>query len=80
MECFFCFIEYLEFLSGGKFWSVFAAGALSSIAASAWSGGETITDNGNYTMSMTKHAGLGAGTGDFGMIALGTVSGVLVQL
>ena len=62
-------------ISGGKFWSGFAAGALSSIAASAWSGGDTITDNGNYTMSITKHAGLGAGTGDLGMIAFGTVSG-----
>ena len=62
-------------ISGGEFWSGFAAGALSSIAASAWSGGDTITDNGNYTMSMTKHAGLGAGTGDLGMIAFGTVSG-----
>lgn len=62
-------------ISGGKFWSGFAAGALSSIAASVWSGGETITDNGNYTMSITKHAGLGAGTGNLGMIAFGTVSG-----
>ncbi|MFB9109796.1 hypothetical protein [Flavobacterium gyeonganense] len=62
-------------ISGGKFWSGFAAGALSSIASSAWSGGDTITDNGNYTMSLTKHAGLGAGTGDLGMIAFGTVSG-----
>ncbi|TQM39469.1 hypothetical protein BC670_0267 [Flavobacterium branchiophilum] len=62
-------------VNGGSFWNGFAAGALSSIASSAWSGGETITDNGNYTMSMTKHAGLGAGTGDIGTIAFGTLSG-----
>jgi RHS repeat-associated protein len=63
---------------GGNFWSGFAAGALSSIAASAWSGGDTISDNGDCTMSLTKHNGLGAGLGmdnNLGMVAFGTVVG-----
>ncbi|PXY39074.1 hypothetical protein DMB65_19545 [Flavobacterium cheongpyeongense] len=53
-------------ISGGKFWSGFAAGALSSIAASAWSGGGP---NSNY-----HGAGNFASSGA-GMIAFGTVSG-----
>jgi RHS repeat-associated protein len=53
-------------ISGGKFWSGFAAGALSSIAASAWSGGGS---NSNY-----HGAGNFASSGA-GMIAFGTVSG-----
>lgn len=53
-------------ISGGKFWSGFASGALSSIAASAWSGGGP---NSNY-----HGAGSFAKSGA-GMIAFGTVSG-----
>lgn len=53
-------------ISGGKFWSGFAAGALSSIAASAWSGGGATS---NY-----HGAGNFANSG-VGMIAFGTVSG-----
>ncbi|OOV20660.1 RHS repeat-associated core domain-containing protein [Flavobacterium sp. LM4] len=53
-------------ISGGKFWSGFASGALSSIAASAWSGGGS---NSNY-----HGAGNFASSGA-GMIAFGTVSG-----
>ncbi|KAF2515009.1 hypothetical protein EYY60_02830 [Flavobacterium zhairuonense] len=62
-------------ISGGKFWSGFAAGALSSIAASAWSGGTTTTKYCDGVKGTVTHAGLGKGTGDIGMIAFGTVSG-----
>ncbi|MFW0737005.1 hypothetical protein [Flavobacterium sp. T12S277] len=61
-------------ISGGKFWGCFTTGILCSIASSMWGGGDTVTDNGNYTMSLTKYAGLRAGTGDLGMIDFGTVS------
>ncbi|MFB9109791.1 hypothetical protein ACFFVK_14485, partial [Flavobacterium gyeonganense] len=68
-------------ISGGKFWSGFASGALSSIAASAWSGGSTETtgfskeNNWAYGAKTITHEGIGSGTGTFGMIAFGTVSG-----
>ncbi|MFB3386619.1 RHS repeat-associated core domain-containing protein [Flavobacterium sp. LAR06] len=68
-------------ISGGKFWSGFAAGALSSIAASAWSGGKTETtgfskeNNWAYGSKTIVHKGIGGGTGAVGMIAFGTVSG-----
>ncbi|REG97997.1 RHS repeat-associated core domain-containing protein [Flavobacterium aquicola] len=53
-------------ISGGKFWSGFAAGALSSIASSAWQGGGSTS---NY-----HGAGSFANSGG-GMIAFGTVAG-----
>ena len=53
-------------ISGGKFWSGFAAGALSSIASSAWQGGGPTS---NY-----HGAGNFAKSG-VGMVAFGTVSG-----
>ncbi len=53
-------------VSGGKFWSGFASGAISSIAASAWSGGGSTS---NY-----HGAGNFAKSG-VGMISFGTVSG-----
>jgi hypothetical protein len=68
-------------ISGGKFWSGFAAGALSSIASSAWGGGTTETEgfsaknNWAFGAKTIHHAGLGAGTGTVGMIAFGTVAG-----
>ncbi len=68
-------------ISGGKFWSGFAAGALSSIASSAWGGGTTKTEgfsaenNWAYGVKTIHHAGLGAGTGTAGMIAFGTIVG-----
>lgn len=64
-------------ISGGKFWSGFAAGALSSIAASAWSGGSSMDGLGKnaHAIAGTGMKGIGAGTGDLGMIAFGTVSG-----
>lgn len=55
--------------------------ALSSIAASAWSGGTTETtgfsqeNNWAYGAKTITHAGIGEGTGTVGMIAFGTVSG-----
>ena len=50
-------------ISGGKFWSGFAAGALSSIASSVWSGGTTQTEgfsaenNWAYGAKTIHHAG-----------------------
>lgn len=50
-------------ISGGKFWSGFAAGALSSIASSAWGGGTTKTEgfsaenNWAYGAKTINHAG-----------------------
>ncbi len=53
-------------VSGGKFWSGFAAGAISSIVASAWGGGNA-----------NQWQGLGGNFAhsDLGTIAFGTVSG-----
>ncbi|WP_163408693.1 T6SS effector amidase Tae4 family protein [Flavobacterium ajazii] len=48
---------------------------MSSIASSAWSGGTTTTEYCDGVTGTVSHAGLGAGTGDLGMIAFGTVSG-----
>ena len=53
-------------ISGGKFWSGFASGALSSVAASAWSGGGST--------SSYHGAGSFAESG-VGMISFGTVAG-----
>lgn len=74
-------------ISGGKFWSGFAAGALSSIASSAWSGGTTtdthfqansgLTD-GHFVTDTFSHQGLSGALGmnnAVGMIAFGTVAG-----
>ncbi|WP_278011728.1 hypothetical protein [Flavobacterium gyeonganense] len=74
-------------ISGGKFWSGFASGALSSIAASAWSGGSTTETNFETNSSLTEghfvtttyaHQGISGAIGAnnvAGMIAFGTVSG-----
>lgn len=64
-------------VSGGKFWSGFAAGALSSIASSVWSGGSSMDGYGKgaHAIADTGMKGIGAGTGNLGMIAFGTVSG-----
>lgn len=68
-------------IQGGNFWTGFAAGALSSIASSVWSGGTTETtgfsqeNNWAYGAKTITHNGLGAGTGTVGMIAFGTVAG-----
>lgn len=64
-------------ISGGKFWSGFAAGALSSIASSAWSGGMS-SDTVDDVTTETMHKGLSGATGmnnGFGTIAFGTVTG-----
>jgi len=64
-------------ISGGKFWSGFAAGALSSVASSVWSGGSSMDGYGKnaHAIAGTGMRGIGAGTGNLGMIAFGTVSG-----
>lgn len=61
-------------VSGGKFWSGFAAGAISSIASSVWRGGSSFDGEGN-AIANSGMKGIGSGTGDLGMIAFGTVSG-----
>lgn len=64
-------------ISGGKFWSGFAAGALSSIASSAWGGGMSTETVDNVTTE-TMHHGISGAVGmsnGFGTIAFGTVSG-----
>jgi RHS repeat-associated protein len=70
-------------VTGGSFWSGFAAGAISSIASSVWSGGETTTTKfesnsglteGHFVTETITHEGIGFG-GKAGMIAFGTVMG-----
>ena len=63
--------------SGGKFWAGFAAGAVSSIAASFWQGGDSFRhfENTDVTLPTFAHAGIGAGTGAVGTIAFGTIMG-----
>lgn len=71
-------------VQGGNFWQGFAAGAISSIASSAWQGGSTTEsgffkdNNWAYGTKETTHQGIGGflgakGTG--GMIAFGTIMG-----
>lgn len=65
--------------NGDKFINGFSSGAISSVAASLWQGGDHIVDKGNYTMTRTNWGGLGgnfAGTGA-GTIFFGTISGGL---
>ena len=68
-------------VQGGNFWQGFAAGALSSVASSAWQGGSTTTEgfsqenNWAWGTKTISHAGLGAGTGTFGLVAFGTLAG-----
>lgn len=60
---------------GGKFWTGFASGAISSLVSSAWTGGEHVRDNGNQTMSLTNIEGIGSGASDAGTLFFGTISG-----
>ncbi|HEX9151060.1 MAG TPA: hypothetical protein VF842_03200 [Flavobacterium sp.] len=53
-------------IQGGKFFSSFVAGALSSIAASAWQGGGA---------GSSYHGAGSFANSDVGMIAFGTVAG-----
>ncbi|MFM9988352.1 RHS repeat-associated core domain-containing protein [Flavobacterium sp.] len=62
-------------IQGGKFWSGFAAGSVSSLASSAFTGGANLDANGNEI----ANTGFG-GAGDFsestaGLLASGTISG-----
>ena len=62
---------------GGSFWSGFATGAISSIAASAWTGGSTIVENGNVTEEFV-HEGLGSTLGlqnGVGTVLFGSLAG-----
>lgn len=72
---------------GGKFWSGFAAGAISSLASSAWMGGNTTETSyqannnlsgGKFVTEVYSHQGISGALGlnnTFGMIAFGTISG-----
>lgn len=66
----------LTYMQGGKFWSGFAAGSISSIVSSAWRGGISSKTTGNITTERVID-GLG---GEFansgvGTIFFGTISG-----
>ena len=60
-------------IQGGNFWNGFAAGALSSIASSAFSG--TAFDSKGNAISGTGFKSLSSATGDIGQIAFGTIAG-----
>jgi hypothetical protein len=66
-------------ISGGKFWSGFAAGAISSMAASAWAGGSSMSEAGSngVVVANTGMSGLGGNfaSSGLGMISFGTISG-----
>lgn len=73
---------------GGNFWQGFAAGSISSLAASAWSGGSSTETSfhsnsnmtsGHFVTSVTKHQGISGALGmqgsTFGQVAFGTIMG-----
>jgi RHS repeat-associated protein len=64
-------------ISGGKFWSGFAAGALSSIASSLYSGGSSMDGlgKGAHAIPNSGFNSIGDNLGDAGMIAFGTIAG-----
>lgn len=66
-------------LQGGKFWSGFAAGAVSSIMSSVWQGGNNTTkiDGVRYSVAGTGMKGLGDGfvNKTVGTMFFGTISG-----
>jgi RHS repeat-associated protein len=63
-------------LQGGKFWSGFAAGSLSSIMSSAWTGGESFKVNeGVKTGSIVQGIGGANATNMVGTMFVGTISG-----
>jgi RHS repeat-associated protein len=71
-----------SYTQGGSFWSAFAAGSLSSIASSAWSGGRSPSETYSFAGFSTTvdhiHEGIGEALGmnnSWGMIIFGTVSG-----
>ncbi|MFN3757173.1 MAG: hypothetical protein ACK4RM_09480 [Flavobacterium sp.] len=64
-------------VQGGKFWTGFASGSLSSLVSSFWSGGDNIKDNGDCTMLRTVWNGLGGkfSQSSVGILAFGTIAG-----
>ena len=64
-------------INGGNFWQGFAAGALSSIASSAWSGGSSFDTVGDVTTeTVTKGLSSAAGLNNgVGTILFGTLAG-----
>lgn len=73
----------LAAVTGGKFWAGFAAGALSSIAASVWGGGTSKSShwdtsnlsNVHLVTETTIHQGIGAGTGAIGTLVFSAIMG-----
>ena len=66
----------LTAIQGGKFWTGFATGSLSSVMSSLWQGGEHITDRGDFTMKREIINGIGgAEPGSIGTIFFGSISG-----
>jgi hypothetical protein len=67
-------------ISGGKFWSGFAAGALSSIANSLYLGGKNTAtiDSKTASIANTGFNSIGDNLGLTGMIAFGTVASCVV--
>jgi RHS repeat-associated protein len=68
----------LSAAQGGKFWAGFASGALSSIAASVWQGGENTIKNhvsGRRVGIGGGFKGIGAGTGAIGTLAFSAIAG-----
>lgn len=63
----------LSSIQGGNFWSSFASGSISSLAASGWSGGNNLDANGD-AIAGTGFSGIGGSSG-VSMIAFGTISG-----
>lgn len=69
-------------VQGGNFWSGFAAGALSSVASSAWKGGssapETYSFGGYSTTIEYTHKGISGALGmnnSWGLLVFGSISG-----
>lgn len=71
------FQGFMSAAQGGDFMTGFASGSLSSLAASLWSGGDSIRDNGDFTMSRTEWGGFGGkfGQSTTGILTFGTLAG-----
>lgn len=71
----------ISMLQGGKFWNGFAAGSISSLAASSWRGGDSVRHfEATKTTVPTFHYGglsgaLGIGNSSAAMVAFSTVTG-----
>ena len=64
----------LSGVQGGNFWSSFASASISSIASSAYSGGNSYNSDGSFAGGY-KGVNGAIGGGNFGMLAFSTISG-----